>query len=76
MVVIDPDACMACGACAPVCPPQAIFPDTRLPPGQEAFIFLNRALAARWPALAGPRGPLPDAQRWASPQIKRHLLDI
>ena len=28
---IDPDTCIDCGACVPVCPPEAIFPGYDLP---------------------------------------------
>lgn len=28
---IDPDTCIDCGACVPVCPPEAIFPEDKVP---------------------------------------------
>jgi ferredoxin len=30
-LVIKPDECIDCGACEPVCPTKAIFPDSSLP---------------------------------------------
>jgi NAD-dependent dihydropyrimidine dehydrogenase PreA subunit len=44
---INPEECIDCGACAPVCPVQAIcFPD-EIPPGQERFIARNAEYFAR-----------------------------
>lgn len=39
---IDPDACIDCGACVPVCPVKAIYMDDELPDGKEEFIEINR----------------------------------
>tara|TARA_Y100000815_G_C13262097_1_gene469676 strand:- start:762 stop:917 length:156 start_codon:yes stop_codon:yes gene_type:complete len=41
MFYIDPDECIDCGACLPVCPVEAIFPDDDAPSGQERFIQIN-----------------------------------
>jgi ferredoxin len=38
---IHPDECIECGACAPVCPVNAIFMDGEMPAGQEKFVQLN-----------------------------------
>ena len=40
-LVIDPDECIDCGACIPECPVEAIFPDTEVPEGEEAWIDRN-----------------------------------
>ena len=32
---IDPDICIDCGACQPVCPVNAIYPGDEVPPDQE-----------------------------------------
>ena len=40
-LVIDPDECIDCGACVPECPVDAIFADTDLPAGEEAWIERN-----------------------------------
>jgi NAD-dependent dihydropyrimidine dehydrogenase PreA subunit len=42
---IDPDPCVDCGACMDVCPVQAVFPDTDIPPEWAHYTDKNRALA-------------------------------
>ena len=37
MLVIHPDECIDCGACVPVCPVQAIFPEEELPEKWASF---------------------------------------
>ena len=41
MLVIHPDECIDCGACVPECPVDAIFADTDIPDGEEAWIDRN-----------------------------------
>ena len=41
MLVINPDECIDCGACVPECPVDAIFADTDIPDGEEAWIERN-----------------------------------
>src|SRR5580658_8620453 len=38
---IDPEHCIDCGACMPVCPVGAIFPDTDVPKKWQHFTELN-----------------------------------
>jgi NAD-dependent dihydropyrimidine dehydrogenase PreA subunit len=38
---IDPEICIDCGACQPVCPVNAIYPADELPPDQEHQIEKN-----------------------------------
>ena len=38
---INPDECIGCGACEPVCPVQAIFPDDAVPEAWKHFIAVN-----------------------------------
>lgn len=38
---IDPDTCIDCGACVPVCPPEAIFEEDDVPEEYEADIQRN-----------------------------------
>ena len=38
---IDPDICIDCGACQPVCPVNAIYPADELPPDQQHQIDKN-----------------------------------
>jgi NAD-dependent dihydropyrimidine dehydrogenase PreA subunit len=40
---IDPDICIDCGACQPVCPVNAIYPADEVPPDQQAQIENNAA---------------------------------
>ncbi|MFO7768464.1 MAG: ferredoxin family protein [bacterium] len=38
---IDPDECIDCGACEPVCPVEAIFPEDEVPEKWSAFTQKN-----------------------------------
>ncbi len=38
---IDPEECIDCGACEPVCPVQAIFAEDEVPEDQKKFIKIN-----------------------------------
>mgnify|MGYP001162147823 FL=1 len=40
-LVIDPDECIDCGACAPECPVDAIFSDMDIPEIEEEWININ-----------------------------------
>jgi len=53
MLVIDPDECIDCGACEPECPVEAIFEESAVPEGQEAFIEKNKT-----PFEGGERPPV------------------
>src|SRR5262245_19634276 len=55
MVVIDPDACIDCRACAPACPTEAIFQDDEVPERWREFIGLNARLSKRWPLITEQR---------------------
>ena len=41
MVYIQPDECVDCGACEPVCPVEAIFFEDDLPPDLKVFYQVN-----------------------------------
>ncbi|MHB8571491.1 MAG: 4Fe-4S dicluster domain-containing protein [Candidatus Dormibacteria bacterium] len=41
MFYIDPAECIDCGACEPVCPVTAIFPEDSVPAEWKAFIAKN-----------------------------------
>lgn len=49
MLYINPESCIDCGACAPECPEEAIYPDSEVPEEWQAFIQLNADLAASRP---------------------------
>lgn len=38
---IDPEECIDCGACEPVCPPQAIFTEDEVPEKWKSYISSN-----------------------------------
>ena len=38
---IDPDVCIDCGACEPVCTVTAIFPEEELPEKWQEYIAIN-----------------------------------
>jgi NAD-dependent dihydropyrimidine dehydrogenase PreA subunit len=38
---IDPQECIDCGACEPVCPTEAIFANDAVPDGQKPWIEVN-----------------------------------
>ena len=59
-LVIDPDECIDCGACIPECPVEAIFPDTEVPEGEEAWIDRNAEEAIDAPIAEGDSPVLGD----------------
>jgi len=46
---IDPDTCIDCGACAPECPADAIFPDDEVPEEYADWSAKNRAFYEEGP---------------------------
>lgn len=44
MLYIDPEECIDCGACEPVCPVTAIFAEDDVPDAQQEYTPLN----AQW----------------------------
>ncbi len=59
-LVIDPDECIDCGACAPECPVDAIFPDTEVPDEEEVWIDRNADEAIDAPIAEGDSPVLGD----------------
>lgn len=41
MTYINPDMCIDCGACEPVCPVEAIYFDADVPDEQQPFLDVN-----------------------------------
>ena len=74
-LVIHPDECIDCGACEPVCPTKAIFPESDLPEKWKDFTPLNAELATKWPNIAEKKQPLPDAEAFKEKEGKKPLLD-
>ena len=61
MLVIDPVACIDCGACVPRCPVDAIYEEDELPAEWRHFIELNEERAAVTPVITRQIEPLTDA---------------
>ncbi|MBB3040592.1 4Fe-4S binding protein [Nocardioides sp. LMS-CY] len=58
---IQPDECVDCGACEPVCPVEAIYYEDDLPAAWEPFLddnaaFFHEALPGRPAPLGSPGG--------------------
>ncbi len=75
-LVIHPDECIDCGACEPVCPTKAIFPETEVPAGMQEYIALNADLSSKWPNISDKRPGLPEAEEYKDKKGKRALLDL
>ena len=75
-LVIHPDECIDCGACEPVCPTKAIFPEDDLPPKWKEYTLLNRDLSTQWPVINKQKDPLPEAEEFKEKEDKRPLLVI
>jgi ferredoxin--NADP+ reductase len=50
--MIDPDTCIDCGACAPECPVDCIYPDDEVPEEYEEWIDKNRAFFEEGPGYS------------------------
>lgn len=59
MLVIAPDECIDCGACAPVCPAEAIREGG--PEKSDTWARLNREMSRKWPNIPTPQPPFPMA---------------
>ncbi len=75
-LVINPDECIDCGACEPVCPTKAIFPEGDLPAKWAEFKALNADLAKKWPQISEKKSALPDADAFKDKEGKRASLDM
>ena len=60
MLYIQPDECVDCGACEPVCPAETIFYEDDLPEGSREFLAINAEVfaGAGSPGGAEGHGPL------------------
>jgi ferredoxin len=74
-LVIHPDECIDCGACEPVCPTKAIFPEADLPEKWAEYIKLNAELSTKLPNITEKKEPMPEAEEFKNVEAKRHLLD-
>lgn len=64
---IDPEVCIDCAACVPICPVKAISDSFDLGSGAEALIELNQRASRELPVVSEKATPLPtaDARRLA-----------
>ncbi len=74
-LVINPDECIDCEDCVPVCPEDAIYSEDDLPDEQKAFLQLNAELAEIWPNITEKKDPLPDAAKWSGVKGKLKFLE-
>jgi ferredoxin len=75
-LVNHPDECIDCGACEPVCPSKAIFPESDLPEKWKEYKQLNADLVSKWPNIAEKKAPLADADAFKDKEGKRADLDM
>ena len=75
-LVIHPDECIDCGACEPVCPTKAIFPEGDLPEKWKEYKALNADLATKWPQISEKKSPLAEAEQFKDKEGKRSMLDM
>ena len=75
LLVIDPEECIDCGACEPVCPTKAIYPEGDLPAEYAEYKALNVELSATWPVISEKKDALPEAEQYKDKKGKRGLLD-
>ncbi len=75
-LAINPDECIDCGACEPVCPTKAIFPEGDLPAKWEEYKALNADLSKKWPQISEKKSPLADAESFKDKEGKRGMLDL
>lgn len=61
MLYIDPNRCIDCGACIPVCPVEAIFDEGALPDEERSWLRVNAERAAHLPVIHAREAPLRDA---------------
>ena len=58
MLVIDPDECIDCAACVPVCPVNAIFWEDEVPEQWQHYIALNAEKSLTLPVIDEMKEPL------------------
>src|SRR4028118_642668 len=75
-LVIHPDEGLDCGACEPVCPTKAIFPESDLPAEYTEYKAINAQYAPQWPNLAEKKESLPEAEQFKDKKGKRPMLEL
>ncbi len=62
MLYIDPEVCIDCSACVPVCPVHAIFEGDDIPDDKKHWIQINAERAPNLPVIEDKEDPLPTAE--------------
>jgi ferredoxin len=62
MLYIDPETCIDCQACVPVCPVQAIFYADDLPEEMKKWAEINATKSKDLPVVEEKQDPLPTAE--------------
>lgn len=62
MLYIDPEVCIDCSACIPVCPVRAIYEEKDLPEDKRHWIAINAERAPLLPVISDKQEPLPTAE--------------
>ena len=75
MLAIRPGDCIDCGACVPMCPVSAIYPEDALPEKWAEYKELNARYSQIWPRIKDVKGPLPGAEEQKAVSAKREQLD-
>tara|TARA_R100001082_G_C4232296_1_gene103753 strand:- start:78 stop:407 length:330 start_codon:yes stop_codon:yes gene_type:complete len=74
MLVIDPEICINCDACEPMCPVDAIYGDFEIPADQVEFIQINERLSRTATEIEYSIDPHPEAEKYKNIKDKKHLL--
>jgi len=75
-VAVCPDECIDCGACEPVCPTKAIFPEDDLPEKWKEYTPINAEFSTKWPNINKQKEGLPDAEKYKEMEGKRAMLKL
>jgi len=76
-LVINPDECIDCAVCVPVCPVGAIVADDVDDENIDVVFWsdLNQRLSAKWPNITNKKDALADAADWDGKADKIKLLE-
>jgi ferredoxin len=58
MLYINPETCIDCDACVPVCPEEAIFEEGEVPEAWDEFTVLNAEMCEQCPEITEKKTPL------------------
>ena len=62
MLYIDPDLCIDCQICVPLCPAEAIFSEDGLPDIYAMYLQINKEQSKKCPEIVDKKDPLPTAR--------------